>query len=1118
MQVLFNDGWRFARTKNGSLPAPQDFAPVSLPHDWLIQNADNLYEDGDGWYMRALHVPDAKDGKCRILRFDGVYMDCEVLLNGGLVCAHRYGYTAFDADLTAALRSGNNELLVHVRHLSPNSRWYSGAGIYRDVVYMEFPACHIVPDGIYVHTQRCADEWLVHIQTEITGNSLGLQPVHRLLDRSGTCIAEGNATLRVSHPMLWSCEHPYCYTLETQFGGETIRQNVGFREFTFDPDNGLFVNGVHTKLHGVCLHHDLGALGAAFHEKAARRQLQLMKDMGVNALRTAHNPPARQVMDLCDEMGILVVSEAFDMWERPKTAYDYARFFPECEAEDVRSWVRRDRNHPSLLMWSIGNEILDTHIDARGQQLTHMLAAQVREHDPYENGAITLGLNYLPWENAQKCVDIIKNGGYNYAEKLYEPHHKQYPDWVIYGSETASLVQSRGVYHFPADTPILAEADLQCSALGNSLTSWGTKDIRKLIVDDLTTPYSMGQFLWCGIDYIGEPTPYHTRSSYFGFADTAGFPKDLYYLFRAAWQSQFVLHIGVHWDWNVGQMIDVNVMTNAHAVELLVNGRSLGTKTVSFADASICLPCWRVAFEPGEITVRAYDAHGTCIGETTRRTPGDSRRLVLRAQDNTLLGNGHDMTFVEISAVDAQGNPVDNACDRVTVRVQGGVLLGLDNGDSTDRDGYKTDSRRLFSGKLLAMVGASREAGELVVTVCAPGLEGAVLRIPVLPTGTIPGRGCAVSCPESNVTEPVHARRIELTAQGSTQLGPQNREVRFTWRTLPHSAMEQPITWQVTNAAGIDAGCATLETHEDHVTVRALGDGVVYLRAMCHNGYDHARVLSQMEITIDGLGTPNLDPYGFVAGGLYALHSGEISPGNDKGIAFARDGRSMAGFTNVDFGPDGSDEITLPIFALDGNPYELEMYLGNPDEGAALFARLPYQKPSRWNVYQSETYKLPQRITGMQTICFVMHKKIHLKGFSFAKQSRAFLPLSAAQADAIYGDSFTRDGSAIRSIGNNVSLVFERMDYGVCRKACLALSGSTPLSRNPITVRIQRADGEETTQIAEFVRGTDEQCFMLDVPGGMCTVTFVFLPGSQFDFERFWFEALGDSTGHPSSR
>ncbi|MBR3873603.1 MAG: DUF4982 domain-containing protein [Clostridia bacterium] len=1106
MERLFNDGWLFAKTANECIPDETDFAPVCLPHDWLIGQAENLYECSDGWYRRMLRVDKAADGYKRVLRFDGVYMNCDVLVNGQKACSHRYGYTAFDADLTPFLYDGENEIMVHVRFVSPCSRWYSGAGIYRDVTLHTLPQTHIVPDGVYVYSEHTADGWMLHVSAEVCGSG---EVTHRLFDAQGCMAAQGKGAqcaLQVPDAKPWSCQTPYLYTLETAVGEHTVRQRVGLRTVRFTPDAGLFVNDEPVKVHGVCLHHDLGALGAAFHEPAARRQLRVMQQMGANALRTAHNPPARQVLDLCDEMGILVMNEAFDMWRHSKNTYDYARFFEECEEMDIASWVRRDRNHPSLILWSIGNEILDTHVDADGPEVTHRLAQQVYQHDPAHNGAVTLGLNYMPWEGAQRCVDVIKNGGYNYAEKLYESHHAKYPDWVIYGSETASLVSSRGVYHFPADTPILSDVDLQCSALGNSLTSWGTKDICRLIVDDLNTPYSMGQFLWSGIDYIGEPTPYHTRGSYFGYADTACFPKDLYYLFQSMWTAAPMAHIGVHWDWNPGQLIDVNVMTNGAACELFLNGRSLGCKAVT-RTAEGCLPRWRVPYEAGVLRAVAYDADGQPIAEAERHSFGDSRRIVLKAEQTVLKADGRDMAFVEISTVDENGHPVENAIDRMQVTVSGcGVLMGLDNGDASETDQYRGTSMRLFGGRLLAMIGTLTQAGEICVKVTSPGLENAELVLKAEAAEVKEGVGARQSCPDTHVEQPHHVRRIELLPEDSTKLNADHREVAFRWRCLPEDAMPQPIQWQITNAATIADGCAQLEVQDDRVIVRAAGDGVNYLRAMCANGADHPRILSHMEVTMTGLGTPNRDPYDFVTAGLYDFSSGEISPGNDKGIAFARDGRSMAGFERVDFGPDGSDEITLPIFALDSNFYELEMYLGNPDEGGELIAKLPYQKPSKWNVYQPETYRLPKRLTGIQTISFAMEKKIHLRGFSFTRQSRAWLPQRALDADLVYGDSFTRTEEGIENIGNNVSLVFERMDFGDAAQAQLVIDGATALDNNPITIRIQNADGAEVNEIADFRRGSGPQRFRIQTPGGNCTVTFVFLPGSQFDFRGFRFE------------
>ena len=1118
MERLLNDGWSFVKLPCDA-PLTEDAAwlPIDLPHDFLIGQAEDLYESCDGWYRRTLTVPEGALSQVWLLRFDGVYMDCDVLLNGEVITTHRYGYTAFDADLTDRLRPGDNTVMVRIRHRSPNSRWYSGAGIYRDVTLHVLPRRHIPLDGVYVMPRQAGEEWLMTVATELTGPDNGEPLTHRLLDDRGACVAEATvpatgakatAVLTVEHPRLWNCETPSRYTLATTLGGQVVRQSVGFRTVEITPDRGLFLNGEAVKLHGVCLHHDLGALGAAFHVKAARRQLTVMKGMGVNALRTSHNPPARQVLDLCDELGILVVDEAFDMWERPKNPYDYARFFPENAASDVASWVRRDRNHPCLLMWSIGNEIVDTHLSERGEAITRMLAAEVRRHDPEANGRVTIGSNYMPWEGARHCADLVEAVGYNYGEKYYEAHHREHPNWAIYGSETASILSSRGVYRFPSRAGILSDEDLQCSSLGNSLTSWGTKDLPRMIVDDLNTPWSLGQFLWAGIDYIGEPTPYHTRNCYFGMADTACFPKDFYYLFKALWTDAPMAHIGVSWDWNPGQLIDVPVMTNGAEAELLLNGASLGRKPVDRRDTERCWPRWQVPFEPGDLCVRAYDGEGALIAEAHRRTPGDSDRIIITSEDATLRADGEDMTFVTISMADEHGLPVENAVDRVQVRVTGaGRLLGLDNGDSTDREGYQTTTRRLFSGKLLAIVGAGEEPGTARITVTSPGKAEATLDLPVLPAEKIPGRSASFTCPEAPMPPEHPVRKLALIPEGTRHLTPECREVTFTLRRWPIDADGQPVSYRVTTEAGIDTACAEVIPDGDRVTVRALGDGTVYLRATCNNGYDHPRVISQQEVFITGLGAPNLDPYGFVAGGLHDLSGGELGAGNDQGVSFARDGWSMAGFTRVDFGPVGSDEVTLPIFALDDKPYMMGLWLGDPRHGGEHVADLPYQKPSRWNVYQPETYRLPRRLTGLQTLCFTMTAKVHLKGFSFTRQSRAWLRQGALEADAVYGDSFTRTREGIVDIGNNVTLVYGGMDFGEETRASLTIDGATPLTVQPVTIRFRASDGQELTAMAPF-RGDGEpqQRFEIDVLPGLCEVSFVFLPGSRFDFRAFRFE------------
>jgi len=1128
MERLFNDGWQFVKLPNGSrISDAQDAAwsDVDLPHDFLIANEADLYENADGWYRRVLHVPADWLDKAVILRFDGVYMDCDVLLNGAVICTHHYGYTCFDAELTGRLREGENVLHVHIRHQSPNSRWYSGAGIYRDVTLHVLEKRHIALDGTYVTTRRQGNAWTLTIETELTGEGTNHPVVHRLLETHDViceCVAQVTgdqaiAVMTVDNPCLWEVGDGGCYTLETTFGEQAIFQNVGFREIEITNDRGLFVNGRHVKLHGVCLHHDLGCLGSAFNWHAAFRQLRAMKDMGVNSLRTSHNPPAKWVMDLCDELGILVVDEAFDMWQQPKTTYDYARFFDADVEADVAAWVRRDRNHPSLLMWSIGNEIGDTNNQPeQAGKVAQMLCENVRRHDPNENGLTTIGSNYMPWAGAQHCARFVQAVGYNYGEKLYEKHHAEHPEWAIYGSETASTVSSRGVYRFPMSAPILTDDDLQCSSLANSNTSWGTQNVAKMIAEDLNCEFSLGQYIWTGIDYIGEPTPYHTRNSYFGAMDTALFPKDYWYLYKALWTDKPMVHIGVHWDWNPGQTIDVPVMVNAASVELFLNGESLGAKDVDLRDPDKCWPVWQVPFAAGELKAIAYGADGAIVAEDIRVTPGDTARIMLCAERGemsafvkpVLNATGEDLLFVTISAVDAQGNPVDNACDRVHVSVTGqGMLMGLDNGDSTDRDGYKTTTRRLFNGKLLAVIGDVGEEGTVHMKVTSPGKDAATLDIPVdrnmNPTGA---KRHVLLCREDAMPDETPVRKIELIPLGEKMLNPDRTSVSFRAVTYPSNAMPQELTFRITNAKGIESPCAAYTVEGDTVTVTAFGDDTVYLRASCNNGYDHARIISQQDIVIEGMGQPNLDPYGFISGGLYTMSYGELTSGNEQGVAFARDGESMAGFANVDFGPVGSDEITLPIFALDSSHYDVTLWDGHPREGGQIIAVLPYQKQSRWNVYQQETYKLPRRLTGVHTLCFTMARKIHLKGFSFTKQSRAWLRQSALAADAVYGDSFTRQADCIAEIGNNVSLVYDNMDFGGVAKALLTIDGCTPLKENPITIRYQNEAGETLTALAQFkgtVRG--EQTFQVEVLPGMCTVSFVFLPGCRFDFYGFRF-------------
>ena len=1121
MTRLINDGWEFLKLPNGSILSDaknsNGWIPVDLPHDWLIWQAD-LYESADAWYRRTFRTETGMPPVC-LIHFDGIYMDCDIFLNDQLIDTHAYGYTAFTVNLSGHLLPGDNELAVHVRHRSPNSRWYSGSGIFRDVTMMFLPESHIIPDSFYIHEHRNGNEWNIAVTAETAGNS-GIPFQFDLLDRDMNPVAtacgcsEGSsvsAAFCLQNASPWSVSSPYLYTLRWQYGKQTGIRKLGLRSVRMDPDTGLYINDEPVKLKGVCLHHDLGALGASFHEKAARRQLKLMQDMGVNALRTSHNPPAEKLLDLCDELGILVVDEAFDMWERPKTQYDYARFFPAWEERDVASWIRRDRCHPSVIMWSIGNEIYDIYADLRGAEVTRMLKDQVEFHDPARHAAVTFGCNYMPWEGGQRCADIVKTAGYNYGENLYAEHHRQHPDWIIYGSETGSVLSSRGVYHFPIEKPIMSEADLQCSALGNSNTSWGASDLRRMIVDDMHCPYSMGQFIWSGIDYIGEPTPYHTRSCYFGQADTACFPKDPYYLFQSIWGSTPVLHIGVSWDWNPGQLIDIPVMTNCASAELFLNGKSLGKKTVDHSDAVKCLPVWKTAYVPGTLKAVGYNAAGLEMMADTRITPKDTDHFVMSAEDIHLLSDGYDITFVDITAADCDGNPVLNARDRVHITVSGGgCLLGTDNGDSSDPDGYKSCNRRLFNGKLLLIIGSTGAEDDAVIRLESPGLPCSELIIPVAGAPRKPGTTRILRIPDLPGPESVPVRKIEIEPIDSIHLNPSRRECRFRFRTLPAHAQRQKIIWQVTNASGIESPYAALSIlNDDEVCVRVSGDGDFYLRAMTGEQEDHADFISQIEFSAEGIGSPALDPYSFVSAGLYDLHSGNIGTGNEKGVAFDREGESMIGFSFLDFGKAGSDTLTMPVFALDDNAYDIELFDGDPGNGGQLIQVLRYQKPSIWNVYQEETFHLNRRLTGIRSLCFRMHQKVHLRGFRFERQSRAFIPHTAAEADRIYGDAYTAAKDSIRGIGNNVTLSFDGMDFGDAVKTSLEINGYTPLHVNTITIRFTGPDGSTHTEAIDF-RGTGDgiptrQVFSVRTPGGLCDVSFVFLPGSQFDFDSFKF-------------
>ncbi len=1143
---LLCDNWEFVKTPLGTAYSEElAFAPVDLPHDWLIDDTKKLYETSTGWYRRTLHYEEK--GLCTSLRFEGVYMDSRVYVNGVLAGEWKYGYTTFEFDITALLRQGENRICVCVNHQEPNSRWYSGAGIYRRVWLKTYPKRHLVSDGVYIsavvdgtvtvtaeaerpQAAGVADLAVRHriykdgVELAAVENACCAADLSRIpapVRREGCRYSLNTDTLHVENPRLWDIADPQLYICVTELlqDGQVIdrEENIfGFRKIEFTPDHGFFLNGRHVKLHGCCEHHDLGALGAAVNPAAIRRKLKTLRAMGVNAIRTSHNPPAVEFMELADEMGFLILSESFDMWEMAKTTYDYHRFFADWAERDVASWVRRDRNHPSIIGWSIGNEIYDTHATEHGMEIASMLAGCVRQHDSRHNGYVTQGSNYMQWENAQKCADILKLAGYNYAERLYDEHHAAHPDWMIYGSETSSVVQSRGIYHFPLSQEVLSDDDEQCSALGNTTMGWAAKCTEACIIPDRDREYVAGQFIWTGFDYIGEPTPYSTKNSYFGQFDTAGFPKDSAYIFQGAWtdyETAPFVHVYPYWDFTEGQNIDIRVATNAPKAALFFNRQLVAEKDFDLLHGQELTLNAVLPYQKGVLTAVAYDEEGREIARDEQRSFGDAAKICLEADKGCLKADGQDLIFLTISAVDSDGNPVENANNRVKVLVRGaGRLVGLDNGDSTDYDPYKGISRRLFSGKLLAIIAAKTEPGDIHVEVTSPGLAGAALTLAAEPAQVQEGisatqenadMAAALDCPDGETDIPV--RRIDFASE-STVFTPERRVMRIRTRVYPANASyADQIDYRITTVLGIDSNLARIISVEgNEVTVECLGDGEFYLRALCKNGTDKYHILCMLALKGEGLGSAFFDPYGFVKGGLFTRSGGPVHNGIDKGAGFGNTSSWFA-FENVDFGKLGSDRITVPIFANCTTPVKIRIYDGIPGEGGEAIGDFTYHKPPIWMVYQPETWRLSRLLKGVHTISMESSDGYDVAGFSFEKPVKETMELSALDYDSIYGDTFTLGKDAVTGIGNNVLLDFGWFDFGAEGPAQVIITGKSALPLNSIHVCF--SGDTEKRVLAEFSQAKAYTARVFDLSGvkGRCRVSFTFLPGSNFDFKSFRF-------------
>lgn len=1128
--ILFNDGWQFCLcdigTELSALPG-RHWYDVELPHDWLINDTSKLYETGEGWYRRSLPCSAEQLSGRVLLNFDGVYMNSTLFVNGKEAGSWTYGYSAFEHDITDFLHEGENELLLRVSHQSPNTRWYSGAGIFRDVMLKLRPAAYIGTNGVYIHSAPQPEGgWTTEVETDVVGEASDIRMLLEVFDPAGASMGgygleahfdggheKFTASFNSTDPELWSVDDPMLYTLKISLysGSELldcVNETFGYRTAEFDPDRGFLLNGEPVKLHGVCMHHDLGALGSALNEAALARQLRIMKEMGVNAIRTSHNMPARQLVQLCDEMGLLVDSEAFDMWEKPKTEFDNHRFFTEHAERDVRSWIERDRNHPCIIMWSIGNEINDT-IDPHGLDITKRLYEYVLKYDPKGNAAPTIGSNYMGNENAQKCSDVVKLAGYNYSEYLYDEHHAKYPDWVIYGSETASAVRSRGIYRFPAELPLLTGEDCQCSSLDNSVVGWGSSAMKSWRLDR-DCPFCCGQFIWTGFDYIGEPTPYNTKNSYFGIVDTAGFPKDIYYFYQSVWVSpeqKKVLHIvPSYWDFIPGQEIDVLIYSNARDVELFLNGKSIGSHVMELETSQDMRAHFKVPFEPGVLRVVGHFADGSECSEVLH-TPSDPAAVVMTSDKETLLADGRDIAFVEISTVDVNGIPVGNARNLIRVEVSGaGRLVGLDNGDSTDYDSYKGDNRRLFSGKLLAMIESTLEPGEITVRAYSEGLENAELRLVSENCGEVSGVSVVTENKFPAVcrayTGEVPARLL-LPEVDVNSFDPERRSAEIHAKLLPENCTYDDISWSVVRRNGVESSLAQVEGSGRSAVVTAKGDGEFFVRAMVHNGAEHPQVIADIPFTAEGLGAAVRDAYSFISAST--LDSSNV-PTNiiEDGALSNFDGRTVMTYSDIDFGKTGSQIISLSVGTCFDMP--VEVWEGTPVDGK-LICRVDFGNNGHWCGFAGQDFALAERLTGVRTISVVIDSRVIFGGFSFVPIERAYDTNWVGEADSVYGDDYRIDGRRVADIGNNVIINYEGLDFGEDGSEALIISGETGNPMNQIQLRYTPAGGAQKTVLLEFQQdGGREQRFDIPKLSGVNDVSFVFMPGSRFDFDWFRFE------------
>ena len=765
--------WQFSRDS-------VNYKPVTIPHDWaingpfdkkwdlqfvaIVQNGETEKTEKSGrsgalpWIGRGFYkttVDLKKLPKTAILEFDGAMADPHVYINGKLAGHWAYGYNAFRVDAAPYLKKGKNEISVSLNNREESSRWYPGGGLYRPVqLVTNADAATINPWGCYFRTESIGDgKAEVSICTNINNVDKTLSIENQLVDAAGKVVAQfkygdfdaqGNVVkkLTVDNAQLWSPETPYLYKLVTRLYRnnrliDQTQQKVGIRTVRVAQYDGFQLNGVSRKIKGVCLHHDLGPLGAAVNKAALIRQIRTMKDMGCDAIRTAHNMPSTWQMEVCDSMGMMVMAESFDMWIYPKCKNGYALNFKEWADKDMENLVLNHRNHPSIVMWSIGNEIPEQW-SKEGRDISEHLQDICHKFDPTR--PVTQGMDQAGGALKSGFAQVMDVPGFNYRVHKYDNNIKQLPKGFLLGSETASTVSSRGVYKFPVEaSDSKTYADGQCSSYDVEYCPWSNlPDDDWRMQDD--RDYTIGEFVWTGYDYLGEPSPYDeywpSRSSYFGICDLAGLPKDRYYLYRSHWRKDdATLHVLPHWTFpgREGETTPVYCYTSWPSAELFVNGKSQG-RIVKNADTRLDryrLRWNNVKYEPGEIKVVAYDYDGTPKGEKIIRTAGAPARIVLKADRNSISSKGEDLSFVTVSVVDKDGNPCPTATNKMKFNVSGAAKFrAACNGDATSLVAFNSTEMPLFSGELVVVVEGLKR-GAATLSVSADGLTTATLPITV---------------------------------------------------------------------------------------------------------------------------------------------------------------------------------------------------------------------------------------------------------------------------------------------------------------------------------------------------------------------------------------------------